>query len=56
MMIASAVSPGSVFPLGATPPACGVNFSVYANKAEAVELLLFISLVLIRSLPNDYDW
>lgn len=36
--------PGSAYPLGATPIAGGVNFSVYANKAEAVELLLFESV------------
>ena len=28
-------------PLGATPLDGGVNFSVFANKAQAVELLLF---------------
>ena len=33
--------PGSAFPIGATPMAGGVNFSVYADKAEAIELLLF---------------
>ena len=33
--------PGSAYPIGATAKAGGVNFSVYANKAEAVELLLF---------------
>ena len=33
--------PGSACPIGATPMAGGVNFSVYADKAEAVELLLF---------------
>lgn len=32
---------GAAFPLGATPDAGGVNFSVYANKAEMIELLLF---------------
>jgi glycogen operon protein len=32
---------GAASPLGATPLADGVNFSVYANKAEAMELLLF---------------
>ncbi len=31
----------SPYPLGATPLAGGVNFSVYANKATAVDLLLF---------------
>ncbi len=33
--------PGSAYPIGATPRPGGVNFSVYADKAEAVELLLF---------------
>ena len=33
--------PGSAFPIGATARPGGVNFSVYADKAEAVELLLF---------------
>jgi isoamylase len=32
---------GTAFPLGATPGDGGVNFSVFANKAEAIELLLF---------------
>ena len=31
----------SSYPLGATPLSDGVNFSVYANKATAVDLLLF---------------
>lgn len=31
------------YPLGATPLAGGVNFSVYADKADAVDLLLFDS-------------
>ena len=39
--IPSYLTPNSAYPLGATPLAGGVNFSVYANKAEAVELLLF---------------
>lgn len=29
------------FPLGATPMDGGVNFSVFADKAHALELLLF---------------
>ena len=33
--------PGSAFPIGATTRPGGVNFSVYADKADAVELLLF---------------
>jgi isoamylase len=40
-MMASQLIPHSAYPLGATPVAGGVNFSVYANRAEAVELLLF---------------
>jgi isoamylase len=39
-MMAYDLSPGSVHPLGATPMAGGVNFSVYADKAEAVDLFL----------------
>ena len=35
------IRPGYAYPLGALPSQKGVNFSVYANKAEAVELLLF---------------
>ncbi len=35
--------PGSAVPVGATFMADGVNFSVYANKADAVELVLFDS-------------
>ena len=35
------VDRGSPSPLGATPQAGGVNFSVFADKAHAVELLLF---------------
>jgi len=35
------VQPGSPSPLGATPGADGVNFSVYARHAEQIELLLF---------------
>jgi glycogen operon protein len=34
---------GTPDPLGATPHADGVNFSVYANHAEALDLLLFDS-------------
>ncbi len=32
---------GAAFPLGATPLRGGVNFSVFADKADAIELLLF---------------
>src|SRR5579884_1131718 len=35
------VEPGQAHPLGATPDANGVNFSVFAQEATAVELLLF---------------
>ena len=35
------VEPGQVHPLGATPDQHGVNFSVFAKNATAVELLLF---------------
>ncbi len=41
MSLKGKVRPGSAYPIGATPMADGVNFSVYADKAEAVELLLF---------------
>ncbi len=33
--------PGSAYPIGATVKPGGVNFSVFADKAEAVELLFF---------------
>src|SRR5690348_8474545 len=39
--IRSAVQSGLPYPLGATPDERGTNFSVYANRADAVELLLF---------------
>ena len=35
------LQPGLAFPIGATARPGGVNFSVYADKAEAVALLLF---------------
>ena len=35
------VAEGKPFPLGATPTAGGVNFSVYSKNATGVELLLF---------------
>ena len=35
------LSPGASAPLGATPSAAGVNFSLYARNAERVELCLF---------------
>ena len=38
---AAARAQGRSFPLGATPRAGGVNFSVFAKHATAVELLLF---------------
>ena len=37
----SAVHPGHPFPLGATVDEDGVNFSVYADRATGIELLLF---------------
>src|SRR5688572_2335148 len=40
--------PGSPFPLGATYNAEGVNFALYAENAQAVELYLFSS-------PKDID-
>src|SRR5262245_54952935 len=39
--IAAAFARGRSFPLGATPRPGGVNFSVFAKHATAVELLLF---------------
>jgi glycogen operon protein len=33
--------PGKPYPLGSSPCRQGVNFSVFANKAEAIELLFF---------------
>ena len=35
------VSPGSPHPLGATPDAGGVNFSIFSEHATSVDLLLF---------------
>jgi isoamylase len=35
------LQPGSPDPIGATPGPVGVNFSVYADKADIIELLLF---------------
>ena len=40
-MPGSALHPGRPFPLGATPQAEGVNFSVWARDATQVDLLLF---------------
>src|SRR4051794_15103895 len=39
-----AIQPGLPYPLGATPVDGGVNFSVYANRADAIDLLLFDSV------------
>lgn len=39
--MAKRIQPGRPFPLGSSPCRQGVNFSVFANKAEAVELLFF---------------
>ena len=36
-----AISGGRSAPLGATPAANGVNFSVYSRDASSIELLLF---------------
>src|SRR4051794_33413583 len=36
-----ATTPGRPHPLGATPDADGVNFSVFSRNASGVELLLF---------------
>ena len=41
--MAKNLQPGTAMPIGATATPGGVNFSVYADKAEAVELLLFDS-------------
>jgi hypothetical protein len=35
------VLPGQSFPLGASPGRGGVNFSVFSDRAQALELLLF---------------
>ncbi len=35
------IQPGSPYPIGATPGPGGVNFSVFADKADGVELLFF---------------
>ena len=37
----SVVSPGNSYPLGATPDGGGVNFALFSENAEAVELCLF---------------
>src|SRR4051812_48587449 len=49
----AAILPGSPFPLGATPMSDGVNFSVYANHADAVELLLFDG---VDATPSKVIW
>jgi glycogen operon protein len=41
LQIAFRPEPGSAHPLGATPDAQGVNFSLFSEDATAVELLLF---------------
>lgn len=41
LMMSTTPQPGSPYPLGATPIEDGVNFSVFVDKAEAIELLLF---------------
>ena len=35
------ILPGSPYPIGATPGPGGVNFSVFADQADAIELLFF---------------
>jgi isoamylase len=35
------IEPGRTYPLGATPDENGVNFSIFADRATSVELLLF---------------
>jgi isoamylase len=35
------IEPGRTHPLGATPDAQGINFSIYSDSASKVELLLF---------------
>ena len=40
-LVTTDIQPGSPYPIGATPGAGGVNFSVFADKADAVELLFF---------------
>jgi isoamylase len=39
--LGTSVLPGRSFPLGATPSAEGVNFSVFSAHCDAIELLLF---------------
>src|SRR5512138_1047976 len=39
--VSDEVEEGSSSPLGATPSAAGVNFSVFARHATGVQLLLF---------------
>lgn len=38
------ITPGSPYPLGATPDDQGVNFAIYADYADGVELCLFNNL------------
>jgi glycogen operon protein len=40
-MVTRGVLPGNPFPLGATWNGRGVNFAVYSEKAEKMELCLF---------------
>jgi isoamylase len=40
-LVTTDIQPGSPYPIGATPGVGGVNFSVFADKADAVELLFF---------------
>jgi isoamylase len=54
------LEPGSAHPLGATPDEHGVNFSVFADRATSVELLLFDEhddpepIYTIQLNPNKY--
>jgi isoamylase len=57
------VYPGSAYPLGATWDGMGVNFSIFSEHAEAIELCLFDSLDATREthrirLPeySDHVW
>lgn len=40
-VVTAALEPGRSFPLGASLVAGGANFSVFAKRASAVQLLLF---------------
>ncbi|MDJ0883691.1 MAG: hypothetical protein QNJ48_05995, partial [Desulfobacterales bacterium] len=40
-VLAPGVRVGQSYPLGATPDAAGVNFSVFSKNATAIDLLFF---------------